>query len=145
MERYKQNLHIEGNKVISYTTHVATIDSANRKLYVHGYWSQTTSKHINYVAGQYGLTIEKKPIDTIRGFFEPNQELEEGNNLKTIAMVMAMGNVLASPDLKSKNDWKTRMLKAGLENRGLIMPEDWESLSEEDKEARLNKVIETLK
>jgi hypothetical protein len=34
------------------------------------------------------------------------------------------------------------MLKAGLSNKGLIMPEDWNELSEDEKEKRLNKVIE---
>lgn len=54
LNRYTQNLHIEGNKVISYTTHVATIEGD--KLLIHGYWSRTTSKHINEVARVYGLT-----------------------------------------------------------------------------------------
>lgn len=57
LDRYKQNLHIDGNKVISYTTHVATIDNTNKTLTVLGYWSVTTSKHINYVARVMGLTL----------------------------------------------------------------------------------------
>lgn len=57
MKRYQQNLRVEGNKVISYTTHVATIDGQN--LLELGYWSKTTKKHINYVAKEYGLTIIK--------------------------------------------------------------------------------------
>lgn len=61
LDRYTQNLHIEGNNVISYRTHVATIDEENGKLYIHGYWSVTTSKHINYVAQYYGLEkVEQK-------------------------------------------------------------------------------------
>ena len=55
IKRYKQNLHIEGNKVYSYTTHVATIKG--NQLIVHGYWSVTTSKHVNYVARE--LELEK--------------------------------------------------------------------------------------
>ena len=43
--KYFNSLTIEGNKVISYTTHVATI--VGKELHVHGYWSRTTSKHIN--------------------------------------------------------------------------------------------------
>lgn len=144
MDRYKKNLHIEGNKVISYTTHVATIDHASGILYKHGYWSVTTSKHINYVAREYGLTIVDAPIDTIRGFTEPNQELEEDNNLKTIAMVMAMGKIFTN-NQKEANDWDTRILRAGLEGRGLIMPDDWDSLSEEVKADRLAKVKKELK
>lgn len=31
-----------------------------------------------------------------------------------------------------------------LENKGLIMPEDWETLSEDDKQSRLNNVINEL-
>jgi hypothetical protein len=57
MNRYNQNLRIDGNKVISYTTHVATIDGD--KLIQLGWWSMTTQKHINYVAKEYGLTIIK--------------------------------------------------------------------------------------
>lgn len=57
MKKYKQNLRIEDNKVISYTTHVATIIGDN--LMQLGWWSKTTQKHINYVAQEYGLTIIK--------------------------------------------------------------------------------------
>ena len=37
LERYKQNLRIDGNRVISYTTHVATIENGN--LIQLGWWS----------------------------------------------------------------------------------------------------------
>jgi hypothetical protein len=45
---------------------------------------------------------------------------------------------------KDKNDWKVRMLKAGLENKGLIMPEDWNTLDEDTKQARLDGVIKIM-
>ena len=57
MKKYQQNLRVDGNKVISYTTHVATIDGQN--LLQLGWWSRTTQKHVNYVAKEYGLTIIK--------------------------------------------------------------------------------------
>jgi hypothetical protein len=57
LSKYKQNLSIQGNQVWSYTTHVATI--AEGKLYQLGYWSQTTQKHINYVANELDLTLIK--------------------------------------------------------------------------------------
>ena len=62
LNRYKQNLRIVGNDVYSYNTHVAEIDGD--KLYkvkwrVHGMSSSvTTTKHINYVAKELGLTIQ---------------------------------------------------------------------------------------
>ena len=54
MKQIASNLKLDGNKVISYTTHVATIEGD--KLIVLGYWSQTTSKHINKIARLYNLT-----------------------------------------------------------------------------------------
>ena len=57
LPKYKQNLSIQGNQVWSYTTHVATI--AEGKLYQLGYWSQTTQKHINYVARELDLALIK--------------------------------------------------------------------------------------
>ncbi len=53
LARYKNNLRIDGDRVISYSTHVATIDGDT--LRILGTWSQTTTKHVNYVAAQLGL------------------------------------------------------------------------------------------
>ena len=53
LARYKNNLRIDGDRVISYTTHVATIDGPF--LRVHGRWSKTTTKHCNYVATELKL------------------------------------------------------------------------------------------
>ena len=57
LDKYKQNLTILGNKVWSYSTHVATIEDS--KLIQLGYWSQTTQKHINYVAKELDLELVK--------------------------------------------------------------------------------------
>jgi len=60
-DRYKQNLRLIGNDVISYDTRVAEIKDG--KLYklkwnVRGMTSSpTTSKHINYVARELNLEI----------------------------------------------------------------------------------------
>ena len=68
---------------------------------------------------------------------------QDKDALKSVAMVAMMGDIFGKTQ-KESNDWKARMLKAGLSNKGLIMPEDWESLSENDKQARLDGVIKTL-
>ncbi len=57
LPKYKQNLTINGNDVWSYSTIVAKIDGNN--LNQLGYWSQTTQKHINYVANYYNLNLIK--------------------------------------------------------------------------------------
>jgi hypothetical protein len=53
--KYRKNLKQDGNKIISYTTHVATIK--DDELHQLGCWSKTTQKHINYVANELGLTL----------------------------------------------------------------------------------------
>lgn len=57
---------------------------------------------------------------------------------KTVSAIAAMGELLTE-DKKERNDWKARMLKAGLS--GISIPEDWDTLDEDEKERRLNKVI----
>ena len=61
-----------------------------------------------------------------------------------IGAVAAMGDIFGQTP-KEKNDWKVRMLKAGLGSSGLDMPEDWETLDEETKKARLDAVIGFMK
>ena len=54
LPRYKENLRIiNGKDVYSYSTLVAEIK--DDELHVFGWWSRTTSKHINYVADYYNL------------------------------------------------------------------------------------------
>lgn len=53
LDRYKANLQIVGCHVYSYDTHVATIEG--KYLIVLGYYSPTTTKHINYVVDKLNL------------------------------------------------------------------------------------------
>lgn len=57
--RYKQNLKADDNFVYSYGTKVAKINHKNKTITPLGYWSSTTSKHINYVGSQYGYKVNK--------------------------------------------------------------------------------------
>lgn len=63
------------------------------------------------------------------------------SQFRTTAMVAKMGNVFGKTE-KEKADWKTRMLKAGVPE--LMLPEDWEKLPDEEKNARLDKIIEMM-
>ena len=67
----------------------------------------------------------------------------DSSMLKSVAMVAALGDVFGKTP-KEANDWKARMLKAGLGGLGLSMPDDWDSLTEAEKERRLNGAIEQL-
>jgi len=60
-KKYNQNLSLvinsDGTFLKSYETLVAKVNG--QELEVLGYWSQTTSKHINYAAKELGLNIKK--------------------------------------------------------------------------------------
>jgi hypothetical protein len=48
----------------SYNTHVATFDTIHNKMYVYGYFSQTTAKHINSFLELYGFKrCNKKQLE----------------------------------------------------------------------------------
>ena len=58
-DKYKQNLKADNNNIFSYDTKVADIDHVKREITPLGWWSVTTSKHINYVASEYGYKVQK--------------------------------------------------------------------------------------
>tara|TARA_R110002012_G_scaffold23623_1_gene80077 strand:+ start:411 stop:605 length:195 start_codon:yes stop_codon:yes gene_type:complete len=58
-DKYKQNLRATDEAVYSYDTRVAEIDHRNRTIKPLGWWSRTTSKHINYVGSEYNYEVQK--------------------------------------------------------------------------------------
>ena len=73
-----------------------------------------------------------------------NKNIEKINKeFGMIGAIASLGDVLGK-NQKERIDWKARMIKAGL-GSGIEMPEDWDTLSEGEKETRLNKVIEFTK
>jgi len=81
---------------------------------------------------------KKSSMKFIKNYQEGNEDF---NTIKTIA---TLGEIFHKGNQKAINDWKAKMIKAGLGNRGLIMPEDWATLSEDEKERRLNGAISVL-
>lgn len=66
LAKYKQNLRVIGCEVYSYETHVASIDHQKRQVQIYGYWSKTTSKHINYVANELGYEVVRVERDVVK-------------------------------------------------------------------------------
>ena len=80
--------------------------------------------------------------DAIMGTVE-NQALGRiDDNMKTIAMVSSLGDVFGTTE-KERNDWKLRMIKAGM-GEGIQLPDDWDTLAEEEKGERLDKIIDFM-
>jgi len=82
------------------------------------------------------LTEEEKKV--CNKFIDGNHT--DWSDFKQISNIAKLGDVFCD-NQKDKNDWKKRMIKAGFENKGLTIPDDWDTLDEATKEARLNKII----
>lgn len=144
----KARVRIEGSKktLISYSTEVCVIQNGKAK--VLGWWSATTARHIREFLYQNGF--EARNSTQIKRDYMAKEgrakkvPAETDSRFKTVAMVAMMGEIFGQTK-KEKNDWKARMLKAGLGSSGLEMPEDWDTLSEDEKERRLNGVIKMAK
>jgi len=57
LKKYKQNLKIDFDFIYSYKTRVATFNHNEQTIHPLGWWSVTTSKHINYVADEYAYKV----------------------------------------------------------------------------------------
>jgi hypothetical protein len=125
--RHIADLYINGEKIDS-----AKVTYQNRTW--ESYQFQTVLQKL--IEDTTYLTDEEKKI----GKAFANKSHYDPEPFKSVAMVAKMGDIFGKTQ-KEKNDWKARMLKAGLGNSGLQMPEDWDTLSEETKKQRLDAAI----
>ena len=73
--------------------------------------------------------------------FDAQESGRVDDTFKMVAGIAKLGEIFCSND-KDKNDWKARMLKAGLPK--IEMPANWEGLPEEEKQRRLDGAIGVL-
>ena len=59
LQKYTKNLRVDNDYVYSYDTKVAIIDHEKKEVTPLGWWSVTTSKHINYAAKEMGMRVVK--------------------------------------------------------------------------------------
>jgi len=131
--------------------HLATLLKDGREIqdgkcvYLNRTWERYTFQSVLYEVVRKALknkVISETEEKLCEEFIEGDQT--DWSGMKSTAMVAEMGELFCD-NQKDKNSWKARMLKAGLENKGLTMPEDWEELDEDEKEKRLNQVLEVMK
>jgi len=91
------------------------------------------------LADNPNLTQAQK--DKFFGKTEKKDTEEIERKFGTISAIAKMGEVLATTK-KERIDWKKRMLKAGIPE--LDIPSDWDKLSDDEKEKRLDKVIDFM-
>ena len=111
-------------------------------------WSITTAKHLNWVEDFVGVERKtgrepnaefKKNLDNARGSKIYNEQVTAANNqIKTAATVSKLFGLLCDKD---NPEIKHKYQKRYFEIAGLSFPDDWDELSSEEKDRRLNKVI----
>jgi len=114
-----------------------------------GWQSNTTKERLN---GLDGVSIsQKKGVWYLNGNEWDGQWIrvsdgrasESKSSFAAVAMVAQLGSIMCD-NKADQNKWKQRMIKAGM-GEGISLPDDWDELSEDEKERRLNGVIEVMK
>ena len=143
--RSTRNLYFkmeDGIKVFySYSTPVAFQPKNSSEVVVcENVWSVTTAKHLNWIEDWAGYPRKQNRLK--RGEFKEalakarGPEEENSNDmLKTTSMVSMMFGLLATD-----KDKELAQKKRFFEIAGLTFPEDWDSLSNEEKEKRIKAV-----
>lgn len=116
----------------------------NKACYYNRTWERYEYESVlKGLAGNKSLSKKEKTAFLRKIDNQFRQDDPALKNLKTISGIMALGDIFGQNQTE-KNDWKSRMLKAGLENKGLIMPDDWDTVDEDTKQKRLDGVIDIL-
>lgn len=71
------------------------------------------------------------------------QMKEHADLRQAVKACAAIGTVLCESE-KDANEWRVRMMKAGLKKYGLSFPEDWDSLTEAEKTKRLDAALRLM-
>lgn len=112
--------------------------------YLNRTWERYQYQSVLKKLAEKTMCLSKGQKKTLRDYIENEDRVKDSlKPLKTVATMASLGDIFGKTP-KQKNDWKVRMLKAGLEGKGLIMPADWGELSEKEKKARLDGAIGAL-
>jgi hypothetical protein len=100
-------------------------------------WGSTTGKHLNWISSKkYRLPSDKfeAELKKVQG---KQADYKAPDQLKVVGLASAMFGILSENDKEAKVKFQKRFY----ENvPGLHFPDDWDQLSTEEKEKRLNNV-----
>lgn len=111
--------------------------------YINRTWERFTFESVmKQLLGKTNLLTDRQKANFIKRAYKEATG-KTTSRFKTIKAIASLSDVFGKTK-KQKNDWKARILKAGLGDLGLTIPEDWNTLTENEKEKRLNGVIAIL-
>ena len=126
------------NIFYSYSTPVAFVIDGTLTI-SKNVWSVTTAKHLNWIEDFWGCerkSFRSKHEDFEKSLNQAREETDEPKNdmMKTTAMVSKLFGLLSTGDERA-----IEQKKRFFEIAGCTFPEDWNSLSLEEKTKRINK------
>lgn len=113
-------------------------------------WEQYTYQSVIHKLLEKSHILTKEQANGIKAYMDGTDGYNGAGvkrdirGLGLMGTIASFGSIIHADNKKAANDWKVRMLKAGLQNCGLVMPEDWDNLSEDEKERRLNGAINQI-
>ena len=114
----------------SYTTPVALEIDGVLKV-SENQWSVTTGRHLTWIdGGNKKGRLKREEFNQL-----VKQHKPEPNFIKSVSMVSAMFGLMCQNDIKTKNKYQKKFFD---KVQGMNFPDNWESLSEEEKSKRLN-------
>ena len=121
----------------SYDTIIAFETMDNLLRVCENCWSSTTGKHLNWLdGGNKKNRLDSETFQKELAKVKPKEK--ESNPLALLGMVSALGDIMTD-NKKESNKWKERFI---MKQEGIIKPDNWNELTEQEKEKRLNGVID---
>ena len=113
----------------SYTTPVALEIDGVLKV-SENQWSVTTGRHLTWIdGGNKKGRLKREEFNQL-----VKQHKPEPNFMKSVSMVSAMFGLMCQNDIKTKNKYQKKFFD---KVEGINFPDDWNTLSEEEKSRRL--------
>jgi len=102
-----------------------------------------TGKNRLKQAEKDAVWAESKSLATFRELYTLVHDNREKSDFGFMAAFGAMAEIFCD-NQADKTNWKLRMMKAGLPEGAISIPEDWDTLSEDEKERRINGALEVI-
>lgn len=149
--KIKENLEIvcEYKKTRSGFKHTASLIQSGKEIesvkctYLNRTWERYEFESVLNKLADKSAYLSDTERQSLKDKIQNEFKEQVSQMFKTIGLVASLGDVFGK-DQKQSNDWKARMLKAGLEPKGLSIPDDWDSLTEDEKTKRLDGVIKIM-
>jgi len=119
----------------SYSTIVA-FDGPSGLVVSENCWSSTTGKHLNWISTNKDIRLKRSEFEQELEKVQSSKE-KAPDHLKTVGLVSAMFGILSENDKEAKVKYQKRFYE---KVPGLQFPDDWDQLSTEEKEKRLDGV-----